>query len=59
MSDGGLIQAKVITGVYEETGNGSTGERLIRPVYRETVDGGRLEKKDDNGRIQGEVMAGV
>ena len=57
MSDGGRIQAKAITGVYEETGNGSRGERLIRPVYRETVDGGLLEEKADNGSIQGEAMS--
>ena len=30
-ADNGLIQAKAITGVYEETGYGLIGERLIRP----------------------------
>ena len=33
MSDGGCIQAKAITGVYEENSNGSIGEKPIRPVY--------------------------
>ena len=59
MSDGGCIQAKAITGVYEETGNGLRGERLIRPVYMEIVDGGCLEERTDNGCIQGEAMAGL
>ena len=59
MSDGGRIQAKAIMGLYEETDNGSTGERLIRPVYREIVDGGSLGEQADNGRIRGEVMAGL
>ena len=48
-----------MAGVYEETGKGLTGGRLIRPFYRETVDVGLLEKKDNNGRIQGEAMAGL
>ena len=34
MSDGGSIQAKAITVVYEETGNGSIGEKPISPIYR-------------------------
>ena len=59
MSDGGRIQAKAITGVYEETGNGSRGERLIRHVRRENVDGGLLEKKADNGCIRQEAIAPV
>ena len=59
MSDGGCIQAKAITGLYEETGNGSIGEKLIRPVYREIVDGGSLGEQADNGCIRGEVMAGL
>ena len=59
MSDGGCIQAKAITGLYEETSNGLIGERQIRPVYREIVDNGRLEEKANNGCIQGEAMAGL
>ena len=58
-ADSGLIQAKAITGLYEETGNGFIGEKPIRPVYREIVDGGLLEEKADNGCIRGEVMAGL
>ena len=58
-ADNGPIQAKVITGVYEETGNGSIGERLIRPVYREIVEDGSLGEQADNGCIRGEAMAGV
>ena len=50
MSDGGSIQAKAITGVYEETGNGSIEEKPIRPFYRKTV---------DVGPIRGEAMAGL
>ena len=59
MSDGGCIQAKAITGVYEETSNGLRGERLTRPVYTEIVDGGCLEEKTDNGSIQEKAMAGL
>ena len=58
-ADCGLIQREAITGLYEETGNGRIGERLIRPFYRETIDIGRLEEKHDNGCIQKESMAGV
>ena len=29
------------------------------PRLQETVDGGRLEEKDDNGCIRGEAMAGI
>ena len=49
----------MITGLYEETGNGSIGEKPIRPVYREIVDNGRLEEKANNWYIQGEAVAGV
>ena len=49
----------MITGLYEETGNGSIGEKPIRPVYREIVDNVRLEEKANNGCIQGEAMAGL
>ena len=53
MSDGGCIQAKAITGLYEgKLVTGLQGERQIRPFYRKTVDDGCLEEKDDNGRIR-------
>ena len=45
MSDGGCIQAKAITGVYEETGNGSVVEKPIRTFYRKIVDNGLLERE--------------
>ena len=50
MSDGGCIQAKAITGLYEKTGNGCIEEKPIPPFYRKTV---------DVGSIRGEAMAGV
>ena len=53
MSDGGRIQAKARTGVYEETGNRCIGEKPIRPVYRETIEGGSLGEQADNGCIRG------
>ena len=57
MSDSGRIEAKAITGVYEETSNGSIGEKPIRPFYRKIVDVGCLEKRTNNGCIRGEVMS--
>ena len=57
--DNGSIQAKAITGLYEETGKGRTGKRPIRHFYREIVDVGLLEEKTDNGCIRGAVMAGL
>ena len=57
MSDGGCIQAKAITDLYEETGNGCIGKRLIRPVYREIVEDGSLGEQADNGSIRGEAMS--
>ena len=46
-------------GLYEETGNGSIGEKPIRPVYRKIIDVGLFEKNADNGCIRGEAMAGL
>ena len=49
----------MVTGVYEETGNGLRGERLIRPVHREIVDVGCLEERTDNGYIRRAAMSGL
>jgi len=49
----------LITGLYKETGNGSIGERLSSPAYKESVNNGLLEERTNNGRVQGEVMAGL
>ena len=59
MSDGGRIQAKAITGLYEgELVTGLQGEKPIRPVYRQSLDDGCLDEKGNNGLIRGEAMAG-
>ena len=66
-SNDGCIQAKAISGLYEETGNRSLDEKPNRPVsgrvdngcLEEKVNNGSLEKKADNGGIRGEVMAGL
>ena len=50
MSDGGSIQAKAITGLYEgETGNGRIGRRPIRLAYRKETDNGCLQRKAVTG----------
>ena len=49
----------MVTGVYEETGNGFIGERAIGPFDRQTVDVGCLGGRTDNGLIRGEAMTGV